>query len=171
MSLVSSFEGSSPNTDRTLDTVVTVTKAIEREIRRRGVRILVADFRDLQHMDTTVAKVLLAFLAEASSSVEVKFVGPGPAFRNLLRVVRSLPPLRFFTSVARALRSEQKSFDLWQPEWASILRDFGPVATSVRGFAQSASAPLVVDLDEEAQYLRSAGDPGCVRTYPVEFRN
>ncbi len=173
--LIASLEGVANSFGDSLEGDCTLFRCIDEQLRRRRPKTLLIDFRDLTVIDGVTLKLLLAHSRRLATVLKVKLVGPGKALRQLREFLAVQPPVRFFPSLKAAMRTFASSIEPRSRQWTPFFRQFVETESdglTVQDFRRQLQREFVVDLDEEAAYLRSEGDTPWTRSQPLtlEFR-
>ena len=156
--LVVSFEGASSSLRERFLKESQVCLKISNAIVDKRPTSLIVDFRDLVLIDGVCFRALLVYLGVLSSMMPVKLVGPGQGLRRLYDVLSSLPKIRFYPTVAACQSSQTQSLNVRSRDWQAFLSGFDMNVArriGVENISEDSAGSFVIDLEEEADYLRS----------------
>jgi len=180
--LVVRLEGEADSLVSPLDEATGVLGTVSEQLERTGAFRLVVDFRDLSYIDGASLRDLTEFLCTLARSKLVRFVGPGPALSRLDAVLARTLPSDYSQSVTEACGSQTASFDPRTHAWRRFAEQFEPgfipsktsPGLEGRGDEAEESVPdeTVIDLDEEAVYLKAQSNPiANPMMRPLEFQH
>src|SRR5690606_25707395 len=158
--LIVSFAGACSSLRDGFRREVAICRAIDSTVKARSIARVLIDFRDLFHIDGVCLRAILVYAGELAIRTRVQIVGPGPALKRLYKLLDSLPALGCYRTIAAARSSAQASISPDAREWRRFAdefdREFGEAVRS-EGAGGAIPRPFVIDLQEEAEYLRVEG--------------